>query len=230
MGLNEFFYNGKSTRDFGIYCSGADTYAAPMRKYTAIEIKGKNGLILEDEKAFSNAALGYKCIIMGDIDNYERFKAFMASQSGYKRLEDTFHPDEYREAVMAESISPAIKGDYDVASFEVVFSAKPQRFLKDGERALSFSGSGNILMNNTLFDAKPMIRLLGSGTVTINSTSFTVTDVSGYVDVDCEEMDVYKGSTNMNNKFTGSFPVLTSGLNTISSTVAIEIKPRWYTI
>lgn len=230
MGLNEFFYNGKSTRDFGIYCSGADTYAAPMRKYTAIEIKGKNGLILEDEKAFSNAALGYKCIIMGDIDNYERFKAFMASQSGYKRLEDTFHPDEYREAVMAESISPVIKGDYDVASFEVVFSAKPQRFLKDGERALSFSGSGNILMNNTNFDAKPMIRMLGSGTVTINSTSFTVTDVSGYVDVDCEEMDVYKGSTNMNNKFTGSFPVLTSGLNTISSTVAIEIKPRWYTI
>ena len=75
-----------------------------------------------------------------------------------------------------------------------------------------------------------MIRMLGSGTVTINSTSFTVTDVSGYVDVDCEEMDVYKGSTNMNNKFTGSFPVLTSGLNTISSTVAIEIKPRWYTI
>ena len=230
MGLNEFFYNGKSTRDFGIYCSGADTYAAPMRKYTAIEIKGKNGLILEDEKAFSNAALEYKCIIMGDIDNYERFKAFMASQSGYKRLEDTFHPDEYREAVMAESISPVIKGDYDVASFEVVFSAKPQRFLKDGERALSFSGSGNILMNNTNFDAKPMIRMLGSGTVTINSTSFTVTDVSGYVDVDCEEMDVYKGSTNMNNKFTGSFPVLTSGLNTISSTVAIEIKPRWYTI
>lgn len=229
MGLNEFFYNGKSTRDFGIYCSGADTYAAPMRKYTAIEIKGKNGLILEDEKAFSNAALEYKCIIMGDIDNYERFKAFMASQSGYKRLEDTFHPDEYREAILAESISPAIKGDYNVASFDIVFSAKPQRFLKEGERVVSINSSG-VLMNNTLFDAKPMIRLLGSGTVTINSTSFTVTDVSGYVDVDCEEMDVYKGSTNMNNKFTGSFPVLTSGLNTITSTVAIEIKPRWYTI
>ena len=229
MGLNEFVYNSKSTRDFGIYCSGADTYAAPMRKYTAIEIKGKNGLILEDEKAFSNATLGYKCIIMGGIDNYERFKAFMASQSGYKRLEDTFHPDEYREAVLAESISPVIKGDYDVASFGIVFSAKPQRFLKDGEKTYSFNGSG-VLMNNTLFDAKPMIRVYGNGTVTINGASFTVSNVDGYVDVDSEEMDAFKGSTNMNNYFAGDFPVLTSGLNTIVSTVAIDIKPRWYTI
>lgn len=229
MGLNEFFYNGKSTRDFGIYCSGADTYSAPMRKYTAIEIKGKNGFVIEDEKAFSNAALGYKCIIMGDIENFERFKAFMASQSGYKRLEDTFHPDEFREAVLAESISPAIKGDYDVASFEIVFSAKPQRFLKEGEKIYQFNGNG-VLMNNTLFDAKPMVRVYDNGTVTINSTSFTVSNVDGYVDIDCEEMDAFKGSTNMNNYFVGDFPVLTSGLNTITSTVAIDIKPRWYTI
>lgn len=229
MGLNEFFYNGKSTRDFGIYCSGADTFSAPARKYTSVEIKGKNGILLEDEKTFSNAVLGYKCIIMDGIENFERFKAFMMAQSGYNRLEDTFHPDEYREAVLAESISPEVKGDYDVASFEIVFSAKPQRFLKDGEKTFSFNGSGS-LMNNTLFDAKPMIRAYGNGSVTINGKGFTVSNVSGYVDIDCEEMDAYKESTNMNNYFTGDFPVLKNGVNNIVSTMAIDIIPRWWTL
>lgn len=232
MGLidNEFVYGGKSSTEFGIYCSGAETYSAPIRRYSKTEIPGKHGDVLEDGDTFANISLTYKCIIIGDLDNYERFKAFMMSNKGYKRLEDTFHPDEYKMAVLAESISPVIKGDYDTASFSITFSALPQRYLKSGEIPISLSSGSNILINNTYYNAKPIIRVNGNGTVTIGSKSFTVTQVDGYVDVDCEEMDVYKGSTNMNNYFTGDFPELISGENTITNSVGIEIKPRWYTI
>lgn len=229
MGLGEFFYAGKSTRDFNIYCSGAGTYSAPSRKYTAVEIPGKNGVKLEDEESFSNAPILYKCLIMGDVADYDRFRSFLMAQRGYQRLEDSFHPDEFRYAALAESLSPKIKGSDDVASFKLEFSALPERWLKSGERAIPISASG-VIVNNTDYESEPLIRVLGNGTVTINGTSFTVSNVDGYVDVDCAEMDAYKGSTNMNGYFTGSFPKLKPGPNTITCTAAIEIKPRWYTI
>lgn len=232
MGLidNEFIYGGKSSAEFGIYCSGAETYSAPIRRYSKIEIPGKDGDVLEDGNTFANAPLTYKCIIIGDLDNYERFKAFMMSNKGYKRLEDTFHPDEYRMAVLSESISPVIKGDYDTASFSISFSALPQRFLKSGETFISLSSGNNILINNTYNISKPTIRMYGSGSLVIGNKSFAISNVDGYVDIDCEEMDVYKGSINMNRYFTGDFPELNPGENIIVNSVAIDIKPRWYTI
>lgn len=229
MGLGEFYFAGKSTRDFNVYCTGAGTFSAPLRKYTANEIPGKNGLDLEDEKSFSNGVLSYKCIVKGDISDFERFRAFLMSRSGYHRLEDTFHPDEYRMAALGESISPTIKGHDDIAAFEVTFSALPQRFLKSGDNDIPIVTTG-VIINNTYFESKPMIRVLGSGAVAINGKSFTVTNVDGYVDVDCENMDAYKGTTNMNDYFVGEFPTLDPGANNISCSVGIEIKPRWYTI
>lgn len=232
MGLidNEFIFNNVSSKDFNIFCSGVDNYAAPLRQYEGIEIAGKNGLVLRDKKCYHNSPAVYKCIIYNNPNDYERFKAFMMSQAGYKRLEDSFHPDEFRIAAVADAIEPKVKGnDYELFSFEITFSCKPQRFLKDGEKTYTINTSGQ-LINNTYYEALPLLRVYQNGTITINNKTLTCTNVSGYVDIDCEEMDAYKGSVNMNNYISGDFPVLKPGINAISCTGTVDIKPRWWTL
>lgn len=233
MGIidNEVVFSGISTKEFNIYCSGGGSFSSPSRQYDAVDIAGKNGTTYRDKKSYNNVELEYKCLIYGDISDYERFKAFLMSQSGYKRLEDSFHPDEYRMAIYRDAISPKIKGEEEGASFKLVFECLPQRYLKSGEKPIQITTQGTIA-NNTFYEAKPLIRVYESGSITINGKTLTYTNVDGYMDIDCEKMDCYKGNTNMNRYTSGNFPTLdiVNGVNAIACTGTIEIIPRWWTL
>jgi phage-related protein len=55
-----------------------------------------------------------------------------------------------------------------------------------------------------------------------------------YIDIDCETMEAYCGSTNMNANITltsGKFPELASGSNAVaigSGITQVTITPRWW--
>lgn len=224
MGLIEIYYNGKSSKDFNIFATGAGASTSPARKYDTVEIAGRNGSIYRDKKSYSNVSVAYKCVILGDMEDFERFRAFMNSQIGYNRLEDSERPYEYRMAV-AEPINPNVQGD-DAVTFELSFDCMPQRFLKDGEKTFHIVESGSLI--NNYYESKPMLRAYADGSITINDATLTLTNVDGYVDIDCELMDAYKGNINMNSNVSGTFPTLKNGLNTITGTV--DIIPRWWTL
>lgn len=119
--------------------------------------------------------------------------------------------------------------------FTLEFDCKPQRFLKSGEEPIELTTGGAIL-NRTEFPSKPMLRVYGSaaGTVGIGGQTITISTINAYVDIDCEIMDAYKGSTNCNGNvsFTDDI-VLAPGETTISMTggiTKVEITPRWYII
>ena len=62
-----------------------------------------------------------------------------------------------------------------------------------------------------------------------------MTGSTAYADIDCELMEVYEGSSSLNNSTTltnGEFPVIDPGEAAVSFTgfSAIEITPNWYTI
>lgn len=229
---NLFTFGGKSTKDFDIYLSGAGTYRSPERDVEMLTVPGRSGDLTFDNKRFLNVELSYKCLIMGNIDqNYEAFRAYMASVHGYQRLEDNFHPDEFRLAVFKNAIEPKIEGSkYDVASFEIVFNCKPQRWLKSGEEVIALTNSG-MIMNNLLFAARPLCRVYAAGVLTIGDYSMTISNVDGYTDIDCDIMNAYKGSVNKNSTISGEFPLIEPGENEVSFTGGrVDITPRWYTI
>ena len=232
MGIkdNMFTFNGKSSFDFGIILSGYDTYTTPKRDVTMQSIAGRSGDLTLDNGRFENVGLTYKCLAYKDkLKGYEALRAYMASCKGYNRLEDTFHPDEFRLAVFKSAIEPKLKGNYEAASFKLEFDAKPQRYLKSGEETITLVDGGTIY-NDTLFDAKPLIRAYSAGNLTVNGKTLTISSVSGYIDIDCDIMNAYKGSTNLNANIGGVFPVLSAGLNTIVYTGTLDIIPRWYTL
>ena len=235
--MNFLTYAGRSTHDFGIHISGEGTYDAPERNVEAKEVPGRNGSLLFDKGNYKNIIVEYPAAIIENMPYRIRdFANFAGAQIGYQRLEDTYHPDEYRLARFMSDMKITSTGYQNRSGeFTLSFDCKPQRFLKKGEEPITFTANG-ALFNETSMNAKPFLRIYGSGagTVGIGSETITISAISSYMDIDCEIMDAFKGTTNCNNNvsFTDDI-VLKPGSNGIAMTgniTSIVVTPRWWII
>lgn len=235
MGLNYFRYAEKNSTDFGVWISGESTFSSPEKDIEAVVIPGKNGTLTIDNGRFHNIAVSYPAFIVDNfVQNFDAFKAFLASVKGYAKLSDTYHPDYYRLARFNASIDPEMTQDNRHGRFTVTFDCDPRRFLVSGERAVTFTANGS-LKNPALYDAKPLIRAYGTGYFTISGIRVNITTANEYTDIDCELQEAYKGTTNCNGNITlvnGEFPVLKNGTNTIviSGLSRLDITPRWWSV
>lgn len=235
--INYLTFAGRSTNEFGIWISGEGTYGAPERNVQTQEVAGRNGNLLFDMGNFRNITIKYPAAIKTDMPSRIRdFLNFAGSQVGYQRLEDTYHPYEYRMARFQSKLSIDSAGYMNRSGqFTLEFDCKPQRFLKSGEDPIDFTAAG-ILYNRTEFEAKPLLRVFGSGagSVGIGSQTITISAINEYVDIDCEIMDAYKGAVNCNGNvsFTDDI-VLKPGNNNIAKSgniTRVRITPRWWII
>ena len=235
MGINYFRYAGKNSTDFGVWISGESTFASPEKDIEAVVIPGKNGTLTIDNGRFHNIAVPYPAFIIDNFEeNFDAFKAFLTSVKGYARLSDTYHPDYFRLARFNSSIDPQMTQDNRHGQFTVTFDCDPRRFLVSGDRALTFT-AGSSIRNQTMYDAKPLIRAYGTGYFSISGIRVNINSANVYTDIDCELQEAYKGTINCNGNITlvnGEFPILKSGENTIviSGLSKIEVTPHWWTI
>lgn len=229
---NWLTFDGKSTKDFGVYISGEGTYNAPERDEEKISVPGKNGDVVIDNGRYLNVALSYSAFIYRDFSvNIEGLRNFLLSARGYKRLEDTYHPEEFRMAKWNGDFQADVVPYLGAGEFKLSFDCKPQRFLKAGEKTEMFTSAG-MLINLTTQDAKPLIRAYGTGSFGVGDATMTISAADVYTDIDCDIMDAYKGTTNCNGNISGAFPVLRPGENGISLTgiTRLEIIPRWWVL
>lgn len=235
MGLNYFIYKGKSSLDFGAVISGEETYQSPEKDITTVSVPGRNGTLSLDNNRFQNVVIPYGMYIIDHFEvNFGALKAFLGSVKGYARLEDTYHPEYFRQARFFSAIQPEMTQLNRHGKFTVNFDCDPRCFLKTGENMEPIV-NGDVRMNMTEYDALPLIRAYGTGTIAINGRSVQVTSANEYTDIDSELQEAYKGSTNCNANIVltnGEFPKLEAGLNeiTITGFSQVYIKPRWWTI
>lgn len=235
--INHIIYAGKSSIDFGITISGEGTFNTPRRRYTEVVVPGRSGALLIDEGAFDNIEVKYPALIKDDMPaRWKEFINFAASMPGYQRLEDTYNPYEYRMAqINTETVMETAGYNNCSGLFDIVFNCKPQRFLKSGEQAVTYTSNGTIY-NRTCWGSTPLLNIYGtSGTVQIGGTDITLSTISTYVTVDCETMDAYKGATNCNQNVTFSTDKVAipagESLVTLSGNITrVEVTPRWYII
>lgn len=228
-------FDGKASTDFGVWISGGGTFNAPGRDFETVSVPGRNGDLTLDNGRYKNVQVTYPAFISSDFSaRIEAFRSWICSKTGYKRLEDTYHPDEYRLGIYQGGLSVKTAPRNIAGSFDITFNCKPQRYLKSGEHAVSFTASGEIY-NPTEYTALPLLRVYGTGSFTIGGITIEVnsTTTAGYIDIDCELMDAYKGTTNCNGYITltdGEFPKLDPGTVTVTltSVTKVEITPRWW--
>lgn len=172
-------FNGVKTSDFNFIASGGDAFNAPARVYEMIDIPGRDGQFALDMGRFENIDVPYHCTNHEPNDmatfraNLDGLRNAFLSARGYQRLEDTFHPDEYRMAVYKSGLEAKMIGQAYASEFDLVFNCKPQRFLKSGETAVSIA-SGGTISNPTAFESKPLIEVNGYGDMTVNGSEISI--------------------------------------------------------
>lgn len=234
--MGVIIFNNKSSSDCRIQVAHPPGYAYPERDYTITHIPGRNGDIIQDNGCYKNVERTYE--VSFDVPNEDfatyanAVSAWLHSTTGYARLEDSYEPNYYRMATYQES--NIFENLYNQAgTATIVFECKPQRFLKTGDNTITIQNSLTI-MNPTGFEAYPLFKVTGtSGVLIVNGNSITFSSIDGFVMLDCELQDAYKGTTNKNSTVSGTFPVLKPGSNAISWTGSISsvtMKPRWWTI
>lgn len=251
MGLNVsdllaekcFIFNGKASTDFRLICSGGGTYGAPKRAYDTVQIPGRNGSLLIDKGYYNDAEVTYDSVgfipeefyPFGMDQRLAAVREWLFSPIGYKRLEDTWHPDEYRMAYISQDFSPSMIDSLEAGAVNIKFTCKPQRYLKQGDLPVTIT-NGVTLFNPTEFKAFPIIQVTGSGNVSIQNEDGTFTaSVSSNATIDCDMMNVYNGTTNLNALSTFTLPMgadkiylAKRNVVTYSGFSKVTIIPRWW--
>ncbi len=244
--FNSITFDGENSLNNGIYISGEAAYNAPERVVEMITVPGRNGAIAMDQGRFENIEVTYPAgCFASDAEEFAQniasFRNVLASRYTYKRLIDTYNPDEFRMALYKSGLEVEPTTYNRAGEFDITFDCKPQRWLVSGETAQTFTQSGTIT-NPTLFDAKPLLVVTGYGDIGIGNDTLTIEGSSSsqviYIDCDTQEAWSLSGSAMIpRNDYIRnageSFPVLHAGSNGISLGTGISrivVTPRWWRI
>lgn len=230
--MGVIIFNGRSSKDLGIEVWSPPNYQVPQKDYDTIHIPGRDGDLLIDKESYKNVSRSY--VVSFGQEGKKNFTVlanalaeWLHSASGYAKLEDSYEPEYYRLACYQKAVD--ITNAYQIAgSATIEFNCKPQRFLKSGDRIVSFiksrysvedssnqlvldSAKSNVegfiepnryLNNPTKHTASPIIKVYGNGAgeIQIGDSIITILSVSGYLVIDSELMEVYKDEMNCNSK------------------------------
>lgn len=224
----KLIFGDVDSSDYGIYISGEGVYNAPERAVEFVTIPGRNGTLEIDQGRYENIEVIYPAMVMAD--NQEQFREKLSafrnailSQKGYQRLEDSYHPDEYRMGVYHSGLSVSELLTYhQVGEFELTFNCKPQRWLTAGELPIPLK-SGDVLQNPTPFNSGPLLEITGHGNISFNGYEIALEDeVMGTVELDTGKTSGEPGTT------TSVSVVLDDSLFNTGDT--IEVTPTSYAI
>lgn len=253
--LHHFNFNGYDSREFDCYITTKTVFNQPKRQIDFISIPGRNGDVIIDSGRYSNIQikLGLRQFtkkITDDFsldfgDNLKRLTDWLSQGQNYYTYSDSYDPEYYRQVcITSVNVNQRRK---DVADITLEMNAKPLKYKISGDTAITISEartSINPFVNRENMESRPYYKLyMASGhsnetvTLTVNGRAYNIDHVTGYVEIDCDLMNVYKSTTNKNKDYRpdqdGNFPLLQVGDNLISfsnNISYIEIKPRWCSV
>ncbi len=215
----------------GILISAMPDIVKPKPREEEITIPGRNGVLTIDEGTYEGYTLSVTCGTRG----VKKLGEIAAWLNGHGNLILSTEPDKvyWARVSNAISISDVI---YLYNSFLVQFKVFPFKYSVGAVNShaddVTLTTASTINNKGTVY-SQPTITVYGTGDIalTINDTNYGLTSVDEFITIDSEMMEVYKGTTNANNKYSAmDFPRFEVGENRISWTgnvTKIEIDPKW---
>lgn len=239
--MGNLIFNGRSCRDFGLEVETYPNRRRPELDCEATHVAGRNGDLLFSRRAFANVEQEYQVSVWDGKTAFAKLldpvSDWLYGNGDYARLEDSYDPEHYRLAYYAGEtefenlLNEAGRGTLS-------FTCKPQRYLKSGERPLTFTASGGAVKNPTPYPALPLLRVYGSAGAVLSVAGQAVRFVSWgnagtYIDLDCELMDAFTGTVNQNTRIEcETFPVLPGRqlceITWTGSISRVMLWPRWW--
>lgn len=238
-GVQDITFDGRSLTEYGCVITEPPKRPFPKRKYEKQSVYGRSGDLIVDSESYENFSLNYKVATIPDLYDY-RFvdevltdlKEWLCSSVSYRKLYDTELPDGFYYA-FCSGISDAVCTFDDMYEFEIAFDCKPFFCYDSGQDEIITTDHTISLFNIGTIASKPVIQIYGSGVVGcyVNGSHFTISDVSPNVTVDSELQLVYKDQPDNSDLFSGEYPELAKGDNTITflgnGYEFAKIIPRW---
>ena len=242
--MNAFTYNGTSSYNLGLKIESKNVFSAPQYDTTFQSIPGRDGDLILPNGRYPNVQVTYSVFLPAKTltelqEKITAVKAWLYTEPDrYHELRDSYDTGTFRRAVINNALD--IEDQLNkIGVFTVSFSCLPFKYLNSGQETVTLTSSSN-LTNPTAFTAKPLIRVNGSGEgrITFRNTTdglrLNLTELDGYIEIDSEQMNCYKGIEPKNDYVEGNgFPVLRPGTNRIiiaGNITSVEIKPRWVTL
>ena len=210
MTRNSIIFGGINSADFNVWISGSDAFSAPERDVEYVSVPGRNGDLVIDNGKWNNIRITYPAFIpKGFESQIDNFRSEMMKLTGYHRLEDSYHPDEFRMASFSYGISPSRIGAFlRHGEFPLTFNCKPQRFLKSGETPIQFMPFyvwGTDLSSQVIpavGDLSFAVRCAAGDTLSIDVTTYDENiDEIDTVTYTCEDGDQITHSFSNTDKF-----------------------------
>ena len=227
-----FYLDGEDSRDYGIYLTSAIKIGGAKPILDTVQVPGRSGDLVIYEGAYKNVSFQAKCFVHGETVGtaLSAISQWTAGTVGYRRLEFPWE-DGYRMGYITQGPETEARAK-GLRPFTLNISCKPQVFTYEGERAITMTQAGSLY--NRWMPSLPKITVYGSGagTLTVGDIAVTFTEIDGYITLDSDIQDAYKGTANKNSVVTApEFPTLRRGDNTLRWTGGItrlEIIPRWW--
>lgn len=257
----KLYVAGTDLSTFGVCITGSGTYGAPSKDITTYRVPGRPGLVIGASERLENISVKYPCFIYRDFDeNMRALRSFLLSLTGYSRITDDYDTTHYRMGFFEAGIEPSVTPRNNAGEFDLVFNCKPQRWLLSGEIPVTKTNCGHLstdcltVTNPTRFESAPLVRVYLNDTGPYQGINFSGPDWqmrilidfdesagAEYWDIDCETMQVFCGSTNLNqyaefrsSAFHVDAPKLVPGNNYISANggtlPSVTVTPRWWEV
>ena len=209
---------------FGFNAKGViieKTPIAPKSKhsFTKYNIPGRSGMLVVDNKTYSEIPLSLECHFDSNVANINEIKTWL---DGYGKLQ----LDSEKEYTGYISNQIDFEKVLNFKKFIVQFMLQPfAKALTPTTITRTTSGS----FDADTFETYPVITITATGDIAVglNGTTFNLYDADGTYILDCEAKIITKNGSSASSIMSGDFPKIVNGSNslTITGTVsAMEIK------
>ena len=217
--MNSFTFKGISSDTFGIIVQELPPIVRPKMRVATITIDGRDGEQITE--------LGYeaydKSVFIG-LKTSEHISAIHAWLTGSGDLVFSNEPTSVYKAAVIDNFELRRLGRFKTST--ITFRVQPFKY-QAGEvltESLTIENVGNSR-------SYPLMTITGTGSVhlLINGIETCILTIDGFVTLDGEKQEAYKGGVLKNRQMTGRFPEFLPGQNIVSTmgTVSkIETLPR----
>jgi len=229
--MNDYFiWNGVDCRTKGIHVSELPPITIPPERSKQTNVPGRPGSLttLEGRDVYDDMLLTATCFI-SDPTQIPTIAAWLKGSGTVTFANRT--GGHYKARIANQIPFEKILRGNPHRSFAVNFRCFPFWYQDDVED-ITVTTSGTMITNPGSVYSEPLLTVTGSGdiTLTVGTTIVELDDLTDGIVIDCELQEAYKGTTLMNERMAGDFPVLVPGLNGISwtgSVTSVVVKPRW---
>ena len=247
--------------DFGLWISGDYTEALAEHLGEGVHIPGRSGDYWIDEGAWQNLTLEYPAFLLGATERelqgrLRSLRQVLGGTPGYVRIEDDYHPDEYRMGRYVSGLAEQTSYYSRASEFRLVFDCKPQRYLRstrplvladqetEGAPGDLVTDNPAVLRNPTGREARPMLRLFYDDRTAPMSVTFgdclIVCQPCGHycIGIDMEARTCYYNGENLSRYVSITkggavamdYPAIGDRVEITRGTncKAVQVYPRWW--